>query len=75
MESIEMTTTPTLLTKETIRGSTFTVHRALFVTPRGGCGVRILHRINGKRATRESWDRQRSAAMNAAEARSTDATA
>jgi len=52
-------TTPTRISTETIRGRTFTIDRALFVTPRGGCGIRITHRIDGKRITQNAWHAQR----------------
>ena len=52
-------TTPTRIMTETIGKRTFTVDRALFVTSRGSCGVRLIHRIDGKRVRRDVWHTQR----------------
>ena len=52
-------TTPTLLTRETINGQTFTSHRALFHTPRMACGVRITFRLNGNTIPRAKWEHLR----------------
>ena len=62
-------TTPTRISTELLDGRIFTVDRALFVTQRGGCGVRMIHRIDRKKVTKAAWDAERrwaEAAMEAA---------
>ena len=54
-----MTTTPTLLTRQTINGQIFTSHRALYKTPSYSCGVRITYRIDGKTIPRTAWEHRR----------------
>jgi hypothetical protein len=52
-------TTPTRISAETVNGRIYTIDRALFVTPRGGCGIRFVHRIDRKRVSRDGWMAQR----------------
>jgi len=56
-------TSPTMVHSETINGVEFTTHRALFVTPRGGCGVRYIHRIGGRNVKRSAWTIARDGAL------------
>lgn len=56
-------TSPTLVQSETINGVEFTTHRALFVTPSGGCGVRYIHRINRKTVKKSAWTVARDGAL------------
>lgn len=58
-------TTPTRITTETIGHHVFTVDRALFVTPRGGCGIRLIHRIDRKHVSRATWQAHRQTALSA----------
>ncbi len=61
-------TTPTRISTETLAGRKFTVDRALFITPRGGCGVRLIRRIDRKLVTRTVFEAERQAAARVPEA-------
>lgn len=56
-------TSPTTVHSETINGVKFTIERALFVTPRGSCGVRYLRRIGGKTVKKSAWTIARDGAL------------
>lgn len=58
-----MSTTPTLISRETIGAECFEISRQLFVTPRGGCGVRKIHRINRVRLRESEFLARRKAAL------------
>ena len=60
-----MAATPRLIASEIIAGRRFDTCRIFFVTARGGCAVRIVHRIDRKGVAAAEFEARRAEALRA----------